>query len=99
MATTPFGALFNSKYTPALCEIQLAVVGRRLKPLEEKLADKRQYLMGDKFSAADAYLFTVLRWADKLKVDLGQWPNIKAYFERVGQRPKIQETLKAEGIA
>jgi glutathione S-transferase len=93
------GALFNPKYTPEMREVQLGVIGRRFKPLEEKLADKRQYLMGDKFSAADAYLFTVLRWTDKLKVDLNQWPNIKAYFERVGKRPKIQETLKAEGIA
>jgi glutathione S-transferase len=93
------GALFNPKYTPEMREVQLAVIGRRFKPLEEKLADKRQYLMGDKFSAADAYLFTVLRWADKLKVDLNQWPNIKAYLERVGKRPKIQETLKAEGLA
>ena len=93
------GALFNPKYTPEMREVQLGVIGRRFKPLEEKLADKRQYLMGDKFSAADAYLFTVLRWTNTLKVDLNQWPNIKAYFERVGKRPKIQETLKAEGIA
>ena len=93
------GALFNPKYTPEMKEVQLAVIGRRLKPLEEKLADKRQYLMGDKFSAADAYLYTVLRWTGKLGVDLTQWPNIKAYFERVGKRPKVMETLTAEGIA
>jgi glutathione S-transferase len=93
------GALFNPKYTPEMKEVQTAVIGRRLKPLEEKLADKRQYLMGDKFTAADAYLFTVLRWAGKLNVDLGQWPNIKAYYERVGKRPKVMETLTAEGLA
>jgi glutathione S-transferase len=93
------GALFNPKYTPEMKEVQTAVIGRRLKPLEEKLADKRQYLMGDKFTAADAYLFTVLRWTGKLNVDLGQWPNIKAYYERVGKRPKVMETLTAEGLA
>ena len=93
------GALFNPKYTPEMKEVQLAVIGRRLKPLEEKLADKRQYLMGDKFSAADAYLYTVLRWTGKVGVDLSQFPNIKAYFERVGKRPKVMETLTAEGIA
>jgi glutathione S-transferase len=93
------GALFNPKYTPEMKEVQTAVIGRRLKPLEEKLADKRQYLMGDKFSAPDAYLYTVLRWAGKLGIDLGQWPNIKAYFERVGKRPKVMETLTAEGLA
>jgi len=91
------GALFNPKYTPEMREVQLGVIGRRLKPLEEKLAGK-QYLMGDKFSAADAYAFTVLNWCKGLKIDLSPWPNIKAYFERVGKRPKIQETMKAEGL-
>ena len=94
-----FGALFNPKYTPEMREVQLVVIGRRLKPLEEKLADKRQYLMGDKFSAADAYAFTILNWSKGLKIDLSPWPNIKAYYERVGKRPKIQETMKAEGLA
>ena len=93
------GALFNPKYTPEMKEVQVAVIGRRLKPLEEKLADKRQYLMGDKFSAADAYLYTVLRWTKPLQIDLDQWPNIKAYFERVGKRSKVMETLAAEGLA
>jgi glutathione S-transferase len=92
------GALFNPKYTPEMKEVQLAVIGRRLKPLDAALAGK-QYLMGDKFSAADAYLFTVLNWTRGLKIDLSAWPNIKAYFERVGQRPKVQETMKAEGLA
>ena len=92
-----FGALFNPKYTPEMRDVQLAVIGRRLKPLEEKLAG-RQYLMGDKFSAADAYAFTVLNWHKALKIDLSPWPNIKAYYERVASRPKVQETMKAEGL-
>ena len=92
------GALFNPKYTPEMKEVQLGVIGRRLKPLEEKLAG-RQYLMGDKFSAADAYAFTILNWSKGLKIDLSTWPNVKAYYERVGQRPKILETMKAEGLA
>jgi glutathione S-transferase len=93
------GALFNPKYTPEMREVQLGVIGRRLKPLEEKLADGRQYLMGDRFSAADAYLFTVLNWHKGLKIDLSPWPNVKAFYERVAARPKVQETLKAEGLA
>ena len=92
------GALFNPKYTPEMKEVQLGVIGRRLKPLDAALSGK-QYLMGDKFTAADAYLFTVLRWTGKLGVDLTQWPNIKAYSERVGKRPKVMETLTAEGLA
>ena len=94
-----FGALFNKKLTPEMRQIQFDVITRKLKPLEQKLGDKRQFLMGDKFSVADAYAFTVLNWHKGLKFDLSAFPNIKAYYERVLQRPKVQETLKAEGLA
>ena len=55
--------------------------------------------MGDKFSVADAYMFTVLRWSPRVNIDASKWPNIKAYMDRVAARPKVQETLKAEGLA
>jgi glutathione S-transferase len=91
------GALFNPKMTPEMKEVQMGVIERRLNPLEKSLEGK-QYVMGDRFTAADAYLFTVLNWTNPLKIDLGKWPNIKAYMGRVGARPKVQETLKAEGL-
>ena len=56
------------------------------------------YLMGDKFTVADAYLFTVLRWSSRIDIDLAKWPNLKAYVDRVAARPKVQEALKAEGL-
>jgi glutathione S-transferase len=65
--------------------------------LDKHLAG-RQYLMGDKFTVADAYLFTVLNWTKYQSIDLGQWPSLKAYWDRVGARPKVQEALKAEGL-
>jgi len=91
------GALFNPKMTAEMKEVQLAVVERRFNALEKLLAGK-QYSMGDKFSVADAYLFTVLNWTGMHKIDLGKWPNIKAFMARVGARPAVQETLKAEGL-
>jgi glutathione S-transferase len=54
--------------------------------------------MGDKFTVADAYLFTVLRWSPRIEVDLTKWPNVKAYVDRVAARPKVQEAMKAEGL-
>jgi len=54
--------------------------------------------MGDKFTIADAYLFTVLRWMGRIEMDICKWPNLKAYFDRVQARPKVQEALKAEGL-
>jgi glutathione S-transferase len=91
------GALFNPKLTPEMKEVQMGVIERRLNPLEKSLEGK-QYVMGERFTAADAYLFTVLNWTNPLKIDLGKWPNIKAYMGRVGSRPKVQETLRAEGL-
>jgi glutathione S-transferase len=44
-------------------------------------------------------MFTVMRWTQRINVDLAKWPNIKAYMDRVGARPKVQEALKAEGLA
>jgi glutathione S-transferase len=75
----------------------MGVVERRLKPLEKSLEGKA-YVMGDKFTAVDAYLFNVLNWTKPLKIDLGPWPNIQAYMGRVGARPKVLDTLKAEGL-
>jgi glutathione S-transferase len=40
----------------------------------------------------------VLNWAPTLKIDLAKWPNIQAFVARVGARPKVQATLKAEGL-
>ncbi len=54
--------------------------------------------MGDKFTVADAYLFTVLNWTRKHDIDVSKWPNIKAYLARVAERPKVQETMRAEGL-
>ena len=65
--------------------------------LDKQLAGK-DYLMGDKFTVADAYLFTVLRWTSRIDIDLAKWPNLKAYVDRVAARPKVQEALKAEGL-
>ena len=59
---------------------------------------RAQYLMGDKFTVPDAYCFTVTGWTKYKDIDLGRWPHLKAYMDRVGSRPKVQEALKAEGL-
>jgi len=65
--------------------------------VDQQLAGK-QYLLGDNFSVADAYLFTVLNWTNFLKIDISGHANLKAYMARVAARPKVQEALKAEGL-
>lgn len=91
------GALFNPKMTPEMKEVQLGVIGRRLNALEKMIAGK-QYLTGDAFSVADAYLYAVLNWTRIHKIDMGQWPNIQAFMARVAARPQVQAALQAEGL-
>lgn len=91
------GALFNPKMTPEMKEVQLGVIGRRLNALEKMIAGK-QYLTGDAFSVADAYLYTVLNWSRIHKIDMGQWPDIQAFMARVAARPQVQAALRAEGL-
>ncbi len=72
-------------------------LAKRLALLDKALAGK-QYLMGNAFTAADAYAFTILRWSPFTKVDLSPYANIKAYMARMEARPKVQQTLKEEGL-
>ncbi|MGD9764590.1 MAG: glutathione transferase GstA [Candidatus Binatia bacterium] len=91
------GALFNPSMTPEMKEVQLGYITRRLDALDKALAGK-QYVMGDKFTAVDPYVFTTVNWANFHNIDLGKWPNVKAFMGRIAARPKVQETLKAEGL-
>ena len=67
----------------------------RLGYIADELGDK-PYLMGENFSVADGYLFTVLRWAKGFKFELG--PTLDAYFDRVAARPAVKAALEAEGL-
>ncbi|MBP1847311.1 glutathione S-transferase [Rhizobium petrolearium] len=57
------------------------------------------YLVGDSFTVADAYLFTVLGWCNFLKMDMSLWPKLGEYARRIGGRPSVQQALKEEGLA
>lgn len=91
------GALFNPKITPEWRENQVALFGRRADWLAEKLAN-RHYLLGDRFSVADGYLFTVLRWCQLHKVDTSRWPVLNDFQQRVAHRPAVQAAMEAEGL-
>ncbi|HKY86590.1 MAG TPA: glutathione transferase GstA [Pseudorhodoplanes sp.] len=65
--------------------------------LDGKLAGK-QFLTGDNFTVADAYLFTVVSWSKFQDIDVATWPNLKAFMDRVAARPKVQEAMQAEGL-
>jgi glutathione S-transferase len=58
----------------------------------------RQYVFGDQFTAADAYLFTVTTWARAVKLDLSKFANLQAFQERVAARPAVKAAMQAEGL-
>ena len=91
------GALFNPSMTPAMKEVQTAVIRRRLDALE-KLLSRQPYLTGNQYSVADAYLFNVLNWTKMHDISLDPWPGIKAFQDRIAARPAVRQTLKAEGL-
>ena len=93
----PMGSLFNPAQTADWKAAVKTTLTKRLDWLSGQIEGK-QYLMGDKFSVADGYLFTVLGWAKYVGFDLEKWPAIQQYLARVGQRPKVIEAMKAEGL-
>ncbi len=72
-------------------------LGLRLTYVANHLAS-RQYLVGEHFTVADAYLYTVLTWTRIAGIDLAAWPVLAAYRERVQQRPAVQAARRAEGL-
>ncbi|MCA6215928.1 glutathione transferase GstA [Ideonella sp. B7] len=78
--------------------IARATLERRLSYVDGQLQG-RSFLMGEDFTVADAYLFTVLSWMKPIGMDLSGWPQIVAFQTRVAARPAVQAALKAEGLA
>ena len=69
----------------------------RLKWIDTQLEGK-QYLMGDNFSVADAYLFTLSNWSRHVGIDTSGMANLTAFMARMMARPAVQEAMKAEGL-
>jgi glutathione S-transferase len=92
-----YSPLWNPAVTPEAKTAALANLDEKFTFLTAQLGEK-PYLLGDTFTVADAYLFTVLSWSSHVGVDLGKWHALSAYLARVGHRPKVQEALKAEGL-
>ena len=91
------GGLFN----PAMPEEGKAVIRAKAKSklqwVDERLEGK-SYLMGDSFTIADAYLFTITNWTAHTGIDISDLKNLGAFQARMAARPAVQAALKAEGL-
>ncbi len=92
---------FSPLFNPATPEDYKALAKERLvgrlRWVDTQLQG-RQYLLGDDFSVADAYLFVVTNWAKPMNVDLSGLTNLLAFRERMAARPGVQAAMKAEGL-
>ncbi|PPJ41827.1 MULTISPECIES: glutathione transferase GstA [unclassified Pseudoxanthomonas] len=94
-----FGPYFRGRprERPEREEAELRL-SRRVGDVERGLADGRQFIVGDSFTVADAYLFVVLNWSGFVGFDLAHWPHVAAYVARIGIRPSVRDAMRQEGL-
>src|SRR5262249_26620307 len=92
-----YSPLFYPTTPDATKEAQRTKLARRFAHLEQIL-ETQPYAGGEKFSVADAYLFTILNWSGSLKVDLSPYPALLAYQDRIRARPSVQRAMIDEGL-
>ena len=90
-----FGPLFKPDTPDAYKPIARKAIENRLKWVDGQLAGKA-YLMGDRYTVPDGYLYVITRWAGRMGIDLSVLPNLSAFADRMAARPAVQAALKAE---
>jgi len=92
-----FTPLFNPELDATAKQILSTVLLKKLQWVNGQLAGL-DFLTGNAFTAADAYLFTVLGWAEYVNLDIAELSNIQRFLSTVSQRPAVREAMKAEGL-
>lgn len=93
-----YSPLFYATTPEQTRQSSIEKIGKRLDLVEAALAD-REYLTGDAFTIADAYLYVVVGWSGHVGINLDKWPKVKALLARVAARPAVQAALAAEKAA
>ena len=76
-------------------EAAQAKLDKRFNNLKTAL-ETQPFLMGNSYTVADAYLFTLANWGQWTGVDIARWPWIKAHYDRVKARPAVVAAIAAE---
>jgi glutathione S-transferase len=92
-----FGPLWNPATPEEFKQATREALGKKFDYLQEKIGEG-PYILGERFSIADAYAFAVLNWTRIHKIDIARWPGLAAYLQRIAASPAVQETLRAEGL-
>ena len=92
-----FSPLFDPSATQTVKDSAIERLSLRLGTVEEHLSDK-QFLLGETFSVADAYLFVTLSWRHYVNLDIAKWPALTQYVDNISARPAVQKALQEEGL-
>ena len=92
-----YSPLFKPDTPDVVREERKEYLRKRYRLLEERLS-QHPWLVGDRFTVADAYLFTVTNWARHVALDLSEFPALLDFQKRVAERPAVQTALEAEGL-
>ena len=92
-----FSPLLRPTTPDAYKVIAKETLTKRLDYIAQQLAGKT-YLVGDDFTVADAYLFTILNWRTRIGLGLDPWPVLEQYVARMAERPSVRAAMKAEEL-
>ncbi len=92
-----FGLLHDTGLPPSARDSVAARLRGRLDPIAARLR-RAPFLLGQAYSAADAYLFVVFGWCRLVGLDPADWPSLVEHGQRVAQRPAVRAALRAEGL-
>lgn len=92
-----YSPLFNPAASEDAKALARTTLTTRFGFVEQHLAGF-DYLVGARFSVADAYLFTVTNWAAVVQLDLALFPALQAFQARIAARPAVQQAMRDEGL-
>jgi glutathione S-transferase len=92
-----FTPLFEAGLDATAKATLAALLRKKIEWVNTRLKDRR-FLTGETFTAADAYLFVVLRWAPFVQLDIGDLAHVQTFLSDVAARPAVRDAMRAEGL-
>jgi glutathione S-transferase len=91
-----FSYLFSPDASDEMKQLVIRDLGKKFDYIDERLGDG-PFLFGDDLTLPDPYLFVMTGWAEKF-MGLDKWPHLRAFRERMMQRPSVRHVLRSEGL-
>ena len=91
-----FSFLFNREAPDEVKQFIRGDLAKKLDWIDKRLGDG-PFLMGEQLTLPDPYLFVISRWTDKM-IGLDNWPNLRAFYERMMERESVRNVLRFEGL-